>query len=402
MDNANGISQSRFVWPQLVRGGGNALFSLLIFIIMFDPNNMILNLKNVVFVLLVGYNVIFFKPDFRYLFHFLLVISVVLLCYIFAEMQQNHVDMEALWDVFKGFSPLILLLWIRHYNVLKLSLIPAFLIFIILTTLYILASSSPVIEGLLWEFMGDHDNVIIMSHRSFYGIELFGMYYKSMVCLIFSLGFFYYTFINKGGKKRLLVLLPVLLGTFSFLVSGTRSTMLLPFFFVGLMMYQRIRYTRYVRYLFYPLLVLFFLMFIGLIFVLAAETTEASNIIKYAHLESYMKLFDAHPIYFLLGQGPGTEFYSSGFGRYTTVTEWTYMELLRNYGLWCIFILAVVLKPLCTFYKYRDNNFTFVIMASYLAYLFIAGTNPLLISSTGMLMILSAYSYEQVIIANQK
>ena len=31
---------------------------------------------------------------------------------------------------------------------------------------------------------------------------------------------------------------------------------------------------------------------------------------------------------------------------------------------------------------------------SYVAYLLIAGTNPLLLSSTGMLMVLSAYSYD--------
>jgi hypothetical protein len=36
-------------------------------------------------------------------------------------------------------------------------------------------------------------------------------------------------------------------------------------------------------------------------------------------------------------------------------------------------------------------------MGTYIAYLFIAGTNPLLISSTGMLMVLSAYSYMEQI-----
>ena len=382
---------------KIIQWGGNFLFSLLIFIIMFDPNNMILNMKNLFFVLFVAYNIVFFRPDVRYLPHLVIVVSVVLLGYIFAEIQQNRVDLEVLADVLKGFSPLVLLLWVKYYNVIKLSLIPAFLICLILTVLYMLASSDPVIEGLIWNFMLEHDNVIMMSHRSFYGIEIFGMYYKSMVCLTFALGYFYYIFINCKGRKRYLMFLPFLLGSFAFLVSGTRSSMMLPFFIIGLIFYQRVRYTKYVKYLFYPLLVLFAFMFLFFLVLLATETTESSNMIKYAHLESYIKLIDRHPIYFLLGQGPGTSFYSSGFGRFTTITEWTYVELIRNYGIWCIGILAVILKPLYTFYQYRRDNLTFVMMVSYLAYLFVAGTNPLLISSTGMLMVLSAYSYERIL-----
>lgn len=77
--------------------------------------------------------------------------------------------------------------------------------------------------------MLEHDKVIMMSHRSFYGIEIFGMYYKSMVCLTFALGYFYYIFINCKGRKRYLMFLPFLLGSFAFLVSGTRSSMMLPF-----------------------------------------------------------------------------------------------------------------------------------------------------------------------------
>ena len=40
-------------------------------------------------------------------------------------------------------------------------------------------------------------------------------------------------------------------------------------------------------------------MFLFFLVLLATETTESSNMIKYAHLESYIKLFDRHPIYFV-------------------------------------------------------------------------------------------------------
>ena len=381
-------------WQRLVQYGGDFLFSLLIFVIMFDPNNSILGLKNAFFVLFVAYNMAFFRPDFHYVPSIIIIISVITLCYCFAVLRQNQVDLEVVVDTLKGFSPLVLLLWIRNYDVIKLSIFPAMIICLILVVLYILASSDPMIEGLIWGFMGEHDNVIMMSHRSFYGVEIFGMYYKSMVCLTFVLGVCYYSFFNSNGWKRLAMFLPFLLGSFAFLVSGTRSSMLIPFFIGGLILYQKVRYTRYAKYLFYPLLVIFAMMFLSFLLLLALETEESSNMIKYGHLKSYMDLFNDNPGYFLFGQGPGTGFYSSGFKRFTTITEWTYVELLRNYGIWSLLIMAVILKPLLTFYRERRDNLTFVIMICYVGYLLVAGTNPLLISSTGMLMVLSAYSYE--------
>ena len=96
----------------------------------------------------------------------------------------------------------------------------------------------------------------------------------------------------------------------------------------------------------------------------------------------------------LLGQGPATEFYSIGFRKMTLKTEWTYLELLRNYGMLCLPILYVILRPLFELIKLSfkyDSALT--IAAAYIIYLVIAGTNPLLLSSTGMLVILSAYSF---------
>ena len=107
---------------KIIQWGGNFLFSLLIFIIMFDPNNMILNMKNLFFVLFVAYNIVFFRPDVRYLPHLVIVVSVVLLGYIFAEIQQNRVDLEVLADVLKGFSPLVYFVSLLYQMQLLLSI----------------------------------------------------------------------------------------------------------------------------------------------------------------------------------------------------------------------------------------------------------------------------------------
>ena len=78
----------------------------------------------------------------------------------------------------------------------------------------------------------------------------------------------------------------------------------------------------------------------------------------------------------------------------TLKTEWTYLELLRSYGLLSIPIMYVFLRPLFALAKrINKDELALVIVMSDIIYLIIAGTNPLLISSTGMLVLLFMYSY---------
>ena len=63
-------------------------------------------------------------------------------------------------------------------------------------------------------------------------------------------------------------------------------------------------------------------------------------------------------------------------------TEWSYMELLRCYGLFSLFIIGVLLYPLKNFWtQVRKDDFMAGIFATYIVYLLVAGTNPLLLSS---------------------
>ena len=384
---------------------GNALFFLLILVIMLDPTNTVLHLKDVFFILLVGYNIVCFKPDWKYLPHICAVFSVVTIGYLVAEVQQNAVDYTELLAIYKSFSPLILLLWIRYYDVIKMSIMPALLTCLLLEVLYALAITSPLYESFLWNFTQNHDHMIMMSTRYILGIKIFGMYYKSFVCLLFAMFTCYYRLFNRLG--HFVIYLPsFLIFTFAFLVSGTRSTMLVPFFMTGLVSYKTIARHHKMRYLLYPLLFMFILLFIFFIILLASEETEASNVIKYGHLRSYITLFEEHPWYLIVGQGTATSFYTEGFGHFCFKTEWTYIEMIRYYGIFSFLILAVVLYPLRVFFRYvnyvKDDTYVLGIMCTYIAYLLIAGTNPLLISSTGMLVILSAYSYVEKLDENNK
>ncbi len=379
-------------WHKLRKWGGNTLFFLFILVVMLDPTNTVLHLKDKAFVLLVAYNMVFFRPSFRFLPHILIVLFGVTIAFVLGIIQVNGVNYDEVLSIYKAFSPLILLLWVHHYDVIKLSLLPSLITSLVVLTIYILCSYDERIEGAIFLYMKQHDEMIMMSHRYLLGVKIFGLYYKSFVCLTFALFFFYYKVYNVK-RWRFLNIIAACLLSFAFLVSGTRGTMLMPFFMIALVGYRTVSNMRFGRYIFYPVLLLFAVVFIGMVVLLASEKSEASNAIKYAHLLSYQELFTEHPQYMLFGQGPGTRFYSQGFHRMTYTTEWTYIELIRQYGLFSLLILFTLLYPLRSMWKHRKDSFCFGIMGTYVAYLLVAGTNPLLISSTGMQVLLCAYSF---------
>lgn len=374
---------------------GNALFFLLILAIVLDPTNTVLHLKDVFFVLLVGYSAVVFKPDFKYVLHILLVLGAVLAAYVFGEMQGSIIDNDKFVAVLKAFSPLVMLLWVRNYDVIKLSVVPSLLACLMIFVMYFIASSSEELEYALYLFFVSHDEMVLMGRRYFFGIQFFGLYLKSFVDLMFTLFLvFYYMYNSKRLRNKVVFTILSGIFTLAFFVSGTRSTMLLPLFMIGFVTYASVMKRRKVKYLVYPFVALGAMFFVMFVILLASEKGEASNVIKFAHLTSYVKLFSEHPTYLLFGQGPATSFYSEGFKRMTMETEWTYIELVRVYGMFSLLILYVVLSPMWRLWKYlRRSTYTLGIWGTYGAYLLIAGTNPLILSSTGMIMILAIYSY---------
>lgn len=376
---------------------GNFLFLMLILVIVLDPTNTVLHLKDVFFILLVGFNIMAYKPDFRYVTHILLIYTAVFASFFFAEIQGNVIDMEKFVSILKAFAPLFMLPWISHYNVIRLSVFPSCLACVMILIMYLVAASSEELEYAIYLFSKSHDEMILVGHRYILGMKFPSFYLKSFVDLMFTLFLaIFYLFNSDKMWKRIIFLCGAGMFTFAFFLSGTRSTMLLPIFMFVFIAYASVMKRRKAKYLVYPIVAFAAVMFLMLVIVLASERGEFSNDIKYAHLGSYMSLLSEHPLYFILGQGPATSFYSAGFRRMTMETEWTYIELIRVYGIFNLLILGVVLHPLYRLWRYiKTNPKVLGIWATFIAYLFIAGTNPLLLSSTGMIMILAIYSYTE-------
>ncbi len=378
---------------------GNVLFFFLILVIMLDPTNTILHAKDFTFITLVTFCIIAFKPDWSKLPYILMPLCAVAIPYIFTAMKTQIVDDNEVLAVFKSISPLVLLLWIREFNLMNLAKFPVIICCLITDILFVSIMLIPEIETPIYLFFTNKDDTIIMAHRWFLGVLFYCMYIKSCVSFILIFTYYIYNNLNKATRnlKGLVYLIIIL---FTFCISGTRSTMLTPIFLFCIIAYLLFKDAPKAKHLIYPIIVIIGITFIIILIALATDTSEASNVVKYGHISSYLQLFEEHPGYLLIGEGPGTSFYSEGFNNIVLKTEWTYLELLRCYGLFSIIIVGVFCKPLFTIWKYRKDKFTLSVFWAYLAYLLIAGTNPLLISSTGMIMLLMTYSYEAEIKRN--
>ena len=69
------------------------------------------------------------------------------------------------------------------------------------------------------------------------------------------------------------------------------------------------------------------------------------------------------------------------------MTELTYLEILRSYGLFgAVFVLALLSYPFRVLAR-REYHESHYVLLAYLCYLIICVSNPLLFSSSGMLVL---------------
>lgn len=372
---------------------GNGLFMLLAFLFVADPTNTIFGMKMVVFVLLLGYNILFFRAEWAMLRYFLFGMVAVAVPWLFASLRGEIVDGNEVRAVLTAISPLLLLPWIYCYDVLRLSLPPVATVVGIVLFLYWLVIFVPRLEGVIYLYMCEHDHTIMLSRRAFVGFSMFGMYCKSTVAFLPVFAFLLYRLYTPRLRKWWVVV-GVLLFVHLFLISGTRSTIVLPTFLAVLIFFIFYRNKRYVNYMLYPAAMVAIVFFVAVLAALLMEVGEHSNMVKYAHLHSYKELFTGNPLYLLTGQGPGVAFYTEGFQKMSMKTEWSYLELWRNYGIFSLLLLYAFLRPLASLLHLACKNDEALVMAiTYIVYLVIAGTNPLLLSSTGMLVLLTMFSY---------
>lgn len=247
---------------------------------------------------------------------------------------------------------------------------------------YVITSNNPVALAFVYGF-GSEYGVFSMSDRTYGETHISQPYFVTSPLMVIPISYFTFKCFVSKGRKRILYLLLLILNVMGMFRSGTRNNMIASVVTLLLvwLWYSRRR----------VLLACSIVMLVAAVAFIQRSTIQAmmspddvSNAVKIHFIRDYILLL-SEPKTFLLGQGLGAAFNSTERG-YVTISEITYMDLLRSYGvLFGVPMLLGLLYPLRRLANHRWKSVHFLYLG-YAVYLYLCTANPLLVSSSGMLV----------------
>jgi hypothetical protein len=168
-------------------------------------------------------------------------------------------------------------------------------------------------------------------------------------------------------------------------IAGTRNNMLVSLLLPLILFYKYSKNKLPILLISLSLIFLILINYAGLLkSMLSFE--EASNSTKIGLIDDYRNIF-SNPINLAIGQGIGSNNYWISRGKFDYITELTYLEIFRSYGLFLGFIILIIIfYPIyILFYKKRSNDSS--ILTAYFLYMVMAATNPIYFMSMGMLFL---------------
>lgn len=375
---------------------------ILLFVdVMLDPTNLIFHVKYVLFGLTL---IIWALGNFskklilpKYLWFILLFVSFFMPFY---ELSIGLIN-SAIHNVPVGnmvyfnsffFFVIILVTVSEKMNLTAMFNYSSLTIVLMTLGLYLVLIFNTSLFGDMYRYFVIDKQVVVYALRDYGKTTLLMIFYKTSPLLVFPLSWYLYRILIEKQRKALFInILLLVLTALTLYFSGTRanlvSLVLIVVFYFGYFLFKKSKIW-FIWALAFGVLVILFM--IPSIAGLLLNKQEASNVIKFSYLTSYANYFDHHLLSLLFGQGIGGTFYASGLHRFIDVSELTYIELIRIWGIPVSFMfVGILILPLLV--ELRTKNITHLFIA-YLAYLFISGTNPLLLSSTGMLVLVYVFT----------
>ena len=364
------------------------LFSLLLFTCIFDPADSLVGLKVPVFVLLVGYSILSHKFSFNnkelfgYVFLFSIFLPAISFLIGYLTNTENYDDPN-MFGAIKPYLFLLIAFTFQKDKKLQEDIIRIFayeLVLLSIVSIVILLLS--IIEiipfELLYEF-GNNYTIYTLGERSYGLLVINRVYFHTAPMLVFALCFFLNSY---HIEKRLFHLLIALLISAALLLSGTRNDMIM-----GIIPYFGFAYvygSSRVKVRIVGLFSIFLIYLLSQEFVMALfDKSEGSNETKLGFISDYGNAF-SNLRTLLVGDGLDSYFFVRERGR-VNITELTYLELLRRFGLFgSLIYLYLMLKPAIGLLKRK--NYKWMGLA-YSCYLVMIAFNPFFFSSNGMVIL---------------
>ena len=255
----------------------------------------------------------------------------------------------------------------------------------VIIAIFFLISSNPTLFGLLFEF-GQEYGCLALGQRQYGTVVFKTIFYKTSPMIAISIAYFVFMTTTQRGANKILYLLLAALNIFAMYLAGTRNNIIVAVCLPLLIVVARSRHakTALVSLLFIAAFISTF--FIGDVLKEMFDPSDVSNAVKIAYLNDYREIF-SNPVLLFFGQGLGSYNYWTVLADYTSVTELTFFEIFRNFGLIAgSLLLLLILYPLRQI-RFKKGTLYETLLFGYGSYLLMSFSNPFLFSSSGMLVL---------------
>lgn len=232
--------------------------------------------------------------------------------------------------------------------------------------IYIFMLQGRIDFEIIYEMNQQNRDTILISNRSLLGYEGLMFFYKSMPFLIIPLA---QAVRKKNILLSILLFIPILIGM-------SRTPVICAAFTVLYVLFQQFK-SKSLKYI---LVFVSICCFVNLVQeMIFGESSSSGDVIKYRTATDLIT--QSLP----LGYGVGVKYFSASRGEWVTNSEVTYFEMIYQYG-WvlALYVMYKFIQPGVKLLNNKTSPELRDLGVAYLMYLVIAGTNPLLINSTGL------------------
>ena len=211
------------------------------------------------------------------------------------------------------------------------------------------------------------------------------IFFHTATLLVIPVAYFTMKLLHSTGGARMVYALLAAVNIVAMFFGGTKSNIVFSLLTPVVVAYWYSKRKKLIFCCVIAILAVLYIKFWSAIKVSVFNPEESSNFYKLSFLGDYRVLFSNTSVLWF-GEGLGSYFNTTLRG-YVSLTEFTYLEFIRRFGLLLgVPSLALIFYPLSRLNCKECRELHYLLLA-YLCYLVMSFTNPLLMSSSGMLLL---------------
>jgi hypothetical protein len=275
-------------------------------------------------------------------------------------------------------------LYVSKIDLIKQTITIISLLSIATIMILILCVVYPPLTQVLHEEIGVPFGIFVTGSRDFDELPFPQVFFHTPRLIVFPIAYYSMMVMESIGHRRMICAFLLFMNMVAMFIGATRNNMIVgittPLFIAYWYSKNKLTLSSVAVILISAVSLNNLDMIMGMF-----DPDQISNAYKLSFFQDYISLFADHHV-LLFGQGLGSFFHTSMRG-YVSLAELTYFEFVRRFGILLSSIVFVMLLfPLSKlfFKKYHNVHYIFI---SYLIYIIMSYSNPLLMSSTGMLLL---------------